>query len=86
MAGAQIRDDCACFATAATGPHRLNSDTSLQDSEKVNIKQHMDQMETSVESDGGSWGDKSAGAGAVSYTHLSCRRIERCRSRWSPYH
>ena len=23
---------------------------------------------------------------AVSYTHLSCRRIERCRSRWSPYH
>ena len=25
-------------------------------------------------------------AGAVSYTHLSCRRIERCRSRWSPYH
>ena len=22
----------------------------------------------------------------VSYTHLSCRRIERCRSRWSPYH
>ena len=24
--------------------------------------------------------------GAVSYTHLSCRRIERCRSRWSPYH
>ena len=25
-------------------------------------------------------------SGAVSYTHLSCRRIERCRSRWSPYH
>ena len=24
--------------------------------------------------------------GAVSYTHLRCRRIERCRSRWSPYH
>ena len=23
---------------------------------------------------------------AVSYTHLTCRRIERCRSRWSPYH
>ena len=23
---------------------------------------------------------------SVSYTHLSCRRIERCRSRWSPYH
>ena len=22
----------------------------------------------------------------VSYTHLSCRRIRRCRSRWSPYH
>ena len=22
----------------------------------------------------------------VSYTHLRCRRIERCRSRWSPYH
>ena len=22
----------------------------------------------------------------VSYTHLTCRRIERCRSRWSPYH
>ena len=25
-------------------------------------------------------------AWAVSYTHLSCRRIRRCRSRWSPYH
>ena len=23
---------------------------------------------------------------AVSYTHRRCRRIERCRSRWSPYH
>ena len=23
---------------------------------------------------------------AVSYTHLSCRRRLRCRSRWSPYH
>ena len=23
---------------------------------------------------------------SVSYTHLRCRRIERCRSRWSPYH
>ena len=23
---------------------------------------------------------------AVSYTHLTLRRIERCRSRWSPYH
>ena len=23
---------------------------------------------------------------AVSYTHLSCRRGLRCRSRWSPYH
>ena len=23
---------------------------------------------------------------AVSYTHLSCRRKLRCRSRWSPYH
>ena len=22
----------------------------------------------------------------VSYTHRRCRRIERCRSRWSPYH
>ena len=22
----------------------------------------------------------------VSYTHLRCRRIRRCRSRWSPYH
>ena len=26
------------------------------------------------------------GHDSVSYTHLSCRRIERCRSRWSPYH
>ena len=25
-------------------------------------------------------------AEAVSYTHLTLRRIERCRSRWSPYH
>ena len=24
--------------------------------------------------------------GSVSYTHRRCRRIERCRSRWSPYH
>ena len=24
--------------------------------------------------------------GPVSYTHLTLRRIERCRSRWSPYH
>ena len=23
---------------------------------------------------------------SVSYTHRRCRRIERCRSRWSPYH
>ena len=23
---------------------------------------------------------------SVSYTHLTLRRIERCRSRWSPYH
>ena len=23
---------------------------------------------------------------SVSYTHWRCRRIERCRSRWSPYH
>ena len=69
MAGAQIRDDCACFATAATAPHRLSSNTSLQDSVKVNIEQHMDQMETSVESDGGSWSDKSAGAG-VSERHI----------------
>ena len=23
---------------------------------------------------------------SVSYTHLRCRRIERCRSRWAPYH
>ena len=22
----------------------------------------------------------------VSYTHLSCRRLVECRSRWSPYH
>ena len=22
----------------------------------------------------------------VSYTHLTLRRIRRCRSRWSPYH
>ena len=29
---------------------------------------------------------KEHGAEPVSYTHLSCRRIERCRSRWSPYH
>ena len=25
-------------------------------------------------------------ASSVSYTHLTLRRIERCRSRWSPYH
>ena len=25
-------------------------------------------------------------ADAVSYTHLTLRRIRRCRSRWSPYH
>src|SRR5660397_267953 len=25
-------------------------------------------------------------SGAVSYTHLTLPRIERCRSRWSPYH
>ena len=27
-----------------------------------------------------------AGSSPVSYTHLSCRRRLRCRSRWSPYH
>ena len=24
--------------------------------------------------------------GTVSYTHLRCRRLLTCRSRWSPYH
>ena len=28
----------------------------------------------------------TGGPRAVSYTHLTLRRIERCRSRWSPYH
>ena len=69
MAGAQIHDDCASFATAATGSYRLRSNTSLQDSEKVNMEQHMDQMKTSVGSDGGSWSDGSAGAG-VSECHI----------------
>ena len=38
------------------------------------------------------WSKKEAREGldalstAVSYTHLTLRRIERCRSRWSPYH
>jgi len=69
MAGAQIHDDCASFATAATDSYRLWSNSSLQDSEKVDFEQHMDQMKTSVESDGGSWSDGSAGAG-VSERHI----------------
>ena len=28
----------------------------------------------------------SAGRDAVSYTHLTLRRLLTCRSRWSPYH
>ena len=31
-------------------------------------------------------GSGAVGGVPVSYTHLTCRRIERCRSRWSPYH
>ena len=31
-------------------------------------------------------GTLDTGVIAVSYTHLSCRRRLRCRSRWSPYH
>ena len=30
--------------------------------------------------------ERGYGTTPVSYTHLRCRRIERCRSRWSPYH
>ena len=69
MAGAQFHDDCASFATAATDSYRLWSNTSLQDSEKVNFEQHMDQTKTSVESDGGSWSGESAGGG-VSERHI----------------
>ena len=50
-------------------------------------KQAQDAIRTEAERCGMFYvNERWLGGMPVSYTHLRCRRIRRCRSRWSPYH
>ena len=50
-----------------------------------NAKVEIERLQNERDLFKGIW-QRSTELDPVSYTHLRCRRIERCRSRWSPYH